>query len=439
MAENHERKELSTLTIQWKFCDSSLSPRNWHRWDALSVQPHRLDAQLNWPDKTYGYLQAALELNLSRSCAWDLGALNRDEQAAAKTAAASYLRGVQTNGGCEGAENGSYAIRCDEGRKDIGALGEFLVVDSNLNLPGDFIFYASEAAKSLESVSQILQSWHKSGTPQHWVIVGGGITGDVGAYAAHLAGASYEFVPTTLLAMVDACVGGKVGVNAKGYGKNLIGAFSFPQGVHIWSDWLDTLPDEELRSGGAECFKHALLAGDQDLLRRTVQALATCDRKRIANDLPQWIAVKADIVQRDPAEQGERQHLNLGHTLGHALEGLSQKRGTDILRHGEAVACGMVFALLLGEELGKVKAEKHLTDLRQAGILPNRKRLLSTLGPWSDATWGHLLTFIARDKKQRDGTSRWIVLKDFGKPEVVSVDLPTLASIRKPFENQFSV
>ncbi len=174
--------------------------------------------------------------------------------------------------------------------------------------------------------------------------LGGGVVGDVAGFVAatFLRGVPFVQMPTTLLAMVDASIGGKVAVDHP-RGKNLIGAFKQPLAVIVNLQTLTTLPDEEWRSGSAEVVKHALI-GDPGLLE-------VLESPTWKSELPTWIVralkVKIDIVVRDPFEQGERAKLNLGHTFGHALEQLSDFK----MRHGDAVAIGLMCASRLSARL----------------------------------------------------------------------------------------
>ena len=177
------------------------------------------------------------------------------------------------------------------------------------------------------------------------VALGGGITGDtVGFVAAtYLRGVPFVQVPTTLLAMVDASVGGKVGVNMP-QGKNLIGAFHQPTRVVIDPDVLMTLPERELRCGMAECIKHGVIR-DPELLDWTIahaKAIANLDSATMVELVARNVAIKAGVVIRDEKEAGERAHLNFGHTFAHAIEAAGRYGEAFDIHHGEAVALGMV-------------------------------------------------------------------------------------------------
>ncbi len=176
--------------------------------------------------------------------------------------------------------------------------------------------------------------------------LGGGVVGDLAGFVAatYLRGVPFVQIPTTLLAMVDASIGGKVAIDHP-RGKNLVGAFKQPLAVIVDTQTLASLPEKEWRSGLAEVVKHALV-GDPGLLE-------VIESDKWKSDLPNWIGramrVKIDIVVRDPFEQGERAKLNLGHTFGHALEQLSDFQ----MRHGDAVAIGLVCASRLSARLGE--------------------------------------------------------------------------------------
>ncbi|GDX78579.1 3-dehydroquinate synthase [Deltaproteobacteria bacterium] len=181
---------------------------------------------------------------------------------------------------------------------------------------------------------------------------GGGVVGDLAGFAAAtvLRGLPLVQVPTTLLAMVDASVGGKTGVNVP-EGKNLVGAFHQPRLVWAALHTLGTLPARELRCGFGEIVKHAILGGEGALsaLEAQAPALHAAKAGALASALATSIEVKARIVERDPLERGERALLNLGHTLGHAVETVA---GYGTFAHGEAVAMGTMAAARLAVELG---------------------------------------------------------------------------------------
>lgn len=210
-----------------------------------------------------------------------------------------------------------------------------------------------EQYKTLDTVGRLWAGFLEAGLERGSTVaaLGGGVVGDLAGFAAatYLRGVAWATVPTTLLAMVDASLGGKTGADLP-QGKNLVGAFHPP--ALVWTDplALESLPEVEVRNGLAEVVKHGLL-GDPDLFAR-----CGAGWEAVQADLPavvrQAAAVKVGVICRDPYEWGERAALNLGHTLGHALERASAYR----LRHGEAVAIGLAAAARLSEQRGLAEA-----------------------------------------------------------------------------------
>jgi shikimate kinase/3-dehydroquinate synthase len=251
--------------------------------------------------------------------------------------------------------------------------------------------------------------------------LGGGSTGDLAGFiaATYLRGMRMVLVPTTLLAQVDAAIGGKTAVNLPA-GKNLVGAFHQPVLVAADVLALMTLSERELRSGLGEVAKYALAfdRGLPKLVEREAGRLLRPDPEvggtvDVLHDLVRGcVEIKAEIVSRDERDAADRLFLNYGHTLGHALERLSGFEGRS---HGEAVAIGMVFAARLAERLGVAKA----------GLVDRHVRLLKPLGlptggplPASD----EILGAMRMDKKRR-GALRFILLEDVGRP-TVATDVP---------------
>ncbi len=229
--------------------------------------------------------------------------------------------------------------------------------------------------------------------------IGGGITTDIAGFAASMykRGIRYANIPTTLLAQVDAAIGGKTGVNLHGY-KNMLGAFHMPEFTFLTASVLETLPEKELRCGLAEMLK-TFLIGDAD-------AYEKCIAGGITNDLIfRAASIKADIVCRDPLEHGERAVLNLGHTFGHAIEHCSE----GAIAHGEAVGMGIILAARLSEGLGL--AEKGLVARLEADF---QRVGLETACPYGI---DELAAAMKKDKK--DG--RFILLKGIGQPVITTV------------------
>jgi 3-dehydroquinate synthase len=271
---------------------------------------------------------------------------------------------------------------------------------------------AGEAAKSLRVYEAVLQQLAAQQAHRDDVIValGGGATGDLGGFVAatYMRGVACVQVPTTLLAQVDAAIGGKSAVNLP-EGKNLVGTFAQPAGVVADVDPLRELPEREFRSGLAEVAKYALTLDDGLLERLETDAapLLARDPEVLEEIVARCVAAKARVVAEDERDAGARLILNYGHTLGHALERLDAFAGRS---HGEAVATGMVFAARLAEARGDAAP----------GLAARTSRLLSGLGidpdgrlPDPDA----VLDAMALDKKYRRGM-RFVLLRDVGDPFV---------------------
>jgi shikimate kinase / 3-dehydroquinate synthase len=222
-----------------------------------------------------------------------------------------------------------------------------------------------EEYKTLETVASLWRGFLDAGLDRKSTVValGGGVVGDLAGFAAatFMRGCQWVAVPTTLLAMVDASMGGKTGFDLP-EGKNLVGAFYPPRLVLADPDVLSTLPERELRSGLAEVVKHGIVA-DPELFELCAQGYES-----VRADLPKIVrramGVKVQVIEQDPFEQGLRAALNLGHTVGHAVEIVSQFR----LRHGEAVAIGAVAEARLAEKLGLTEAGDGLSG-RIAAVL----------------------------------------------------------------------
>ena len=222
------------------------------------------------------------------------------------------------------------------------------------------IVQAGEATKSLEWAGELYDELAELNADRRMLVVpvGGGVVGDLAGFAAatYNRGLPLFMVPTTLLAMVDSSVGGKVGINHP-RGKNLIGAFHQPVGVFANTGFLDSLPDREFRSGLAEVVKYgvALDAGFFNHVEANAHAILARDPALLRSVVLQSCRLKADVVERDEREEtGLRAVLNYGHTFAHAYEAVA---GYGTWLHGEAVAAGMVSASRLAEALGRVDAE----------------------------------------------------------------------------------
>ena len=268
---------------------------------------------------------------------------------------------------------------------------------------------AGERSKTLEVHAQLLSKLAQERLTRDAAVVslGGGATSDLSGYvaASYLRGIAFYAVPTTLLAMVDASVGGKTGVNLP-EGKNLVGAFHQPRGVWASLDTLETLPDAVFREGAAETFKHGLLA-NPSLCDRVLEPGFSALSPQLESILSDAIQVKADVVARDPFEAGERAHLNFGHTLAHALEAFTQHE----ISHGDAVGYGMHYAAILSRLAGG----DDLTQLTRAFLDYQQPRALPQL------SWETLEPFMARDKKADAAGVRFVLLDGIGKPKLERV------------------
>lgn len=424
--------KIASLPVQWSHHEPPLAAKIWVRIEsgAEAEGDSAIERELGWPKGTLSYLRAGFDQRLNRTSGWEIAA------EPGKTAAKYFKRGVAARlvGQIEAARSirqGAYAITVESRLDNILSLIEssFLIVDSRVAAAwpelkvseAALVLALDEHVKTLETVALVVTRAKQVAQGKPWLAIGGGILADIAAFAAYLENADIDLVPTTLLAMADACIGGKTGVNFPPYGKNLVGAFKFPRSVTIWADWLQTLPQRELLAGGAECLKHAFLHGNADLAEKLAIALATSDLASLGALLPEVMRVKSEVVARDPSEAGERATLNLGHTLGHALEAVSQSRtkGESTLLHGEAVGIGLAFAIHLSENVAGLKAEAAkamLRNLRSAGCMVEARSLALRLGfaSLSDpALFPALKRAIGNDKKnQATGgeTTEWVLL-----------------------------
>ena len=269
---------------------------------------------------------------------------------------------------------------------------------------------AGEAHKTLRTVEEMYQAFAANGLERNGAVIalGGGVVGDVAGFAAatFLRGVAFVQVPTSLLAMADSGIGGKVGVDTS-FGKNLVGAFKQPDLVVMDHALLASLPVVELQCGYAEIVKAALLRGGEAWERVRSQEtgdwrLATDSglRSRITQSLLDAILLKREVVEEDPFERGRRALLNLGHTFGHGIEAWSN----FAIKHGQAVSLGMVCAMRLAQSMGLCSGElvEEVTDVLARAGLP-----VSLPAVDVDAVW----RLMQSDKKKRSGRLRFILLR----------------------------
>ena len=218
---------------------------------------------------------------------------------------------------------------------------------------------AGDDFKTLDTARDLWQALAAGGATRRsmLVCVGGGMVTDLGGFVAstYQRGMSYINVPTSLLGAVDAAVGGKTGVNL-GPLKNQVGVFGRPYATVVSAEFLPTLPESELRSGYGEVLKHALLNGDESTARAIDACIEDCDTENMLELMRDSITTKMRVVESDPTESGLRKVLNLGHTIGHAIESLSLERNSHV-PHGYAVAWGLVAELVLSRLIAGFPAD----------------------------------------------------------------------------------
>jgi 3-dehydroquinate synthase len=280
----------------------------------------------------------------------------------------------------------------------------------------------SEELKTMDTAVKLTEKFLEADLSRGALVlaIGGGITTDIAGFAASMykRGIRWAAFPTTLLAQVDAAIGGKTGVNLRGY-KNMLGAFHMPEFTFLTSTVLETLPEKELRCGLAEMLK-TFLIGDADVYARAVSSgfsakipdgqgkngLPSRKNAKIQDELIfRAASIKADIVCRDPLEHGERAVLNLGHTFGHAIEHCSKGE----IAHGEAVGMGIILAARLSEGLG----------LAQKGLAAGLEKDFQRVGLETACPYGIDELAAAMKKDKKDG--KLVLLKGIGQPVITTV------------------
>lgn len=304
----------------------------------------------------------------------------------------------------------------------------FVLVDSNTNehclpyflslveteLAIEIIeFDAGEDVKNIDSCIEIWNVLTELGADRKSLIlnVGGGVVTDMGGFAAATfkRGIPFVNVPTSLLAMVDASVGGKTGIDL-GPLKNQIGVIATPVMVLIDTVFLDTLPQREMLAGLAEMLKHGLIA-DKSYWEKFLD-LKNLDSADLGGLIYESIVIKNQIVLQDPGEQNVRKALNFGHTLGHAIESLFlENPDRGLVLHGEAVAAGMLMESHLSMSMRLLSAEEYF-QIRYV-----IKELYEDV-PLDENDLGRLIGFMAHDKKSEQGTPRFTLLRGIGQFEI---------------------
>lgn len=281
----------------------------------------------------------------------------------------------------------------------------------NFNLEQTFekiIIPEGEKNKNIHTCLQVWEMLSKKGADRHSLMInlGGGMVTDLGGFIAstYMRGISFVNIPTTLLAMVDASVGGKNGVDL-GFLKNQIGTINLPEMVIIDSNFLKTLPEAELNSGFAEMIKHAMLQGREEWENLT--KLKPLDVASSNSMIFDSIQIKKSIVEEDPYETGKRKLLNFGHTLGHAIESFYLSKEKPLL-HGEAIAIGMILAAFISHKTLNFKKE----DLEKLIIYLNSIFLKQN---FSEKDIADIIDLMIFDKKNRNGKVLFVLMEDFGK------------------------
>ena len=276
-----------------------------------------------------------------------------------------------------------------------------------------------EATKSLDRASEVIDRLIAIRADRHTCVVGlgGGVIGDLAGFVAatYARGLPLLMVPTSLLAMVDSSVGGKVGVNRPG-AKNIVGAFHQPSGVWIETEALASLPGREHRCGMAEVVKYGVILdlGFFESLEANAGAIDSGDPASIRRIIARCCELKAEVVSKDEREEtGLRAVLNFGHTIGHAIEAVAGYGGA--YQHGEAVAAGMILESRLAERLGWI--DPSLTD-RLATLLGRFGLPVGPTGLDPDA----LIRAMMLDKKNEGGRIRFILPRSIGRVELAEAD-----------------
>ena len=295
---------------------------------------------------------------------------------------------------------------------NVGPLYESAVEEALRKVSSDisvFTFEAGEKNKNLDTVSSLYQTLIQNGLDRKSLLValGGGVVGDLTGFGAatYLRGIDFIQIPTTLLAQVDSSVGGKTGVDFQQY-KNMVGAFHQPKLVYMNLSTLTTLPAEQFACGMGEILKTGLIC-DGEFFRfvcREQESIKALDMKLIAAMVRRCCEIKAGVVERDPKEQGERALLNLGHTVGHAVEKLKN----FTLLHGQCVGAGLVAAAYLSMKRGLLNEQEYQEICRGCadydlpihvdGLIPQ-----------------DVLAATKKDKKMEQGHIKFILMDGIGK------------------------
>lgn len=287
------------------------------------------------------------------------------------------------------------------------------------------IYNPDERRKNEKSLTKIYSTLLNKGFGRDtlFITIGGGITGDLGGFAAatYMRGIQLVHVPTTILAAVDSSIGGKTGINFSGY-KNIVGSFYQPDLVFIHPDFFRTLPKPEIKCGMGEIVKYAVLSDKKtfSFIDKNFSRLLTLDKKILFTAIKNCVEFKAKVVESDERELELRKILNLGHTFAHAYETVSKFK----LKHGEAVTCGIATAAILSEKLKMIEPKSFLKIISLCSKLKINSRLLVVQQE-------KMMNALNMDKKKESGVLKFILPVNIGET-AVGVEAPidlVLASI----------
>jgi len=282
-----------------------------------------------------------------------------------------------------------------------------------------------EKIKTIDTVGEITDEFIRLGVDRGSFIlgIGGGVVCDISGFVASIfmRGLSFGYVSTTLLSQVDASVGGKTGVNFRGY-KNMLGSFQQPEFVLCDTDMLKTLSEQDYRSGFAEVVKHGIIK-DRELFNYLSNHHDEIKNREIAflsKIVSDSIKIKAGVVRKDPTEQGYRRILNFGHTFGHAIENVFG------LTHGESVSLGMIIA-------SDISVKNGLLNKKETGYI---KKLLSDLNLIDQTKYDYarLASVIGKDKKKNKDMIHFVHVTSIGETKIIPVLVEELKSFIRDYE-----
>lgn len=308
----------------------------------------------------------------------------------------------------------------------------FVIIDKQVeklygsSFPFQKVFIdADEDAKDLATVQSVTEQLMKMGADRDCILlgIGGGIVTDLTSFVAAIyrRGVKYALIPTTLLAQVDASIGGKTGINNAGF-KNVLGLFNKPEFVYVCSHFLKTLDEKNMLSGAAEMLKLGIIGNsylyrDEVAYFREHRLMDYDNKEELESLILRAVKFKSKLVDKDIHEHGPRRVLNLGHTFGHAIE----KCSPTPVPHGSAVSVGIILASRIGEKLGKTRPEVTeglIADFNSIG-LPTA----------TDIDMRNLMEAVSKDKKNTDMTVDFIVPMRVGAVELLHLDIDQLRSL----------